>query len=271
MSTVLLNWEESFNNLKIEYDFQRTMLEDALISVEKKNEILQETNYELEEKKFELEQFIYRLNHDFKSPVASIKGLIELLELDYKSTNIVIEKLKDTVVRLDALISNMSYFYTTTQLNNEKQSLGFIYNSVILKFQSDIIKNKIEVKSSFEPKMEKIMVLNRDFEAIFGCLISNAINYKDYKKELHTLNVNAKIEDSTLILLFEDNGIGIEKKFQEEIFKIFVKGSNQSKGAGLGLYILQKIIKKYSGKISVDSNISEGMALRIAIPLANLA
>ncbi len=264
--------EESLENLKNKYEFQQIMLEDALKNVEKKNLVLEEINYELEEKKFELEQFIYRLNHDFKSPVASIKGLIEILELDQKSINLVLEKLKETVSRLDALIANMSYFYNTTQVTNEKTSLLSVYNSLIAKFKNDIIKNKIDVKSNFEPNTKNILVLNRDFEAVFGCLISNAVNYIDTQKEKHLLEVNVGIKGGGALLeiVFKDNGIGIDKDFQNEIFKIFVRGCSQSKGAGLGLYILYKIIKNYKGIINVESDTNKGMALQITIPLQNL-
>jgi signal transduction histidine kinase len=270
MSDSLGHTENRLAQLKDEYDIQRIMLEDALNNVEKKNSALQKVNYELEEKKFELEQFIYRLNHDFKSPVASIKGLIELLKMDQNATNEVIERLKDPVSRLASLISNMSYFYNTTQMNVEKLGLFIIFNSIISKFQSDIIKNKIEIKSNFEPKTQNMGVINQDFEAIFGCVISNAITFLDHKKQLHELMVNVAIQNNNLLIEFKDNGIGVEKNFQEEIFKIFVKGNNQSKGAGLGLYILYKIVKKYKGNIHVESDINEGMELKISIPLQSL-
>ncbi|MCR6641627.1 MAG: ATP-binding protein [Sporocytophaga sp.] len=67
-------------------------------------------------------------------------------------------------------------------------------------------------------------------------------------------------------LLVEDNGIGIEKYIQDRVFGMFFRGSNLSKGAGLGLYITKTILDRLNGSITLESQEEEGTRINIFIP-----
>lgn len=116
-----------------ELDAQRIMLEDSLTALESKNEVLEKTNYVLQEKQFELEQFIYRLHHDFKSPISTIKGLIDLLEVDIDGMKIILTKMKDTVHRFDTILASISYYYISNHDSDLTAGVQLIFEESMAK------------------------------------------------------------------------------------------------------------------------------------------
>ena len=68
------------------------------------------------------------------------------------------------------------------------------------------------------------------------------------------------------MILLEDNGIGIAEKDLEKIFEMFYRGSKQSSGSGLGLYIVKETTEKLGAKITVESQKGIGSTFRLVIP-----
>jgi signal transduction histidine kinase len=103
---------------------------------------------------------------------------------------------------------------------------------------------------------------------IFNNLISNAIKYYDPHKEDPTLRITIDVNRERARLEFDDNGIGIDKQYQEKIFNMFFRATQLSEGAGLGLYIVQEAVDKLKGTIKIDSEIRKGTTFTIEIPNA---
>jgi signal transduction histidine kinase len=100
---------------------------------------------------------------------------------------------------------------------------------------------------------------------IFNNIISNAVNYRDKEKESF-IKIDVRVEADKAILTFADNGIGIKKEFLEKIFLMFFRATADSKGSGLGLYIVKSVLDKLSGTISVDSTVGVGTVITIELP-----
>jgi len=82
--------------------------------------------------------------------------------------------------------------------------------------------------------------------------------------------ISCDVQDSTIIISFTDNGIGIEQQYLEQIFIMFTRlhASNEYSGTGLGLAICKKIVEKHGGSISVQSIPDEFTSFRICFPQA---
>jgi signal transduction histidine kinase len=98
---------------------------------------------------------------------------------------------------------------------------------------------------------------------IFENLIENSIFF--YRKEelspfiaLSVYEVNEKV-----IFQFEDNGQGISEEFHDRIFEMYFRGSERSKGNGLGLYIVKKAMEKLGGTISLESKVGVGTVFKL--------
>ncbi len=107
---------------------------------------------------------------------------------------------------------------------------------------------------------------------VFQNLMDNSIKYG--KRRGH-LTVSSKNLDSTVELTFVDDGIGIPQNEQSKIFDRFYRASNTSKssssGSGLGLYIVEAIIKQHNGDIQFTSIEGEGTTFIVTLPLAKEA
>ncbi|MEM7037756.1 MAG: HAMP domain-containing sensor histidine kinase [Bacteroidota bacterium] len=100
---------------------------------------------------------------------------------------------------------------------------------------------------------------------ILNNLISNAIKYHDPQKSEHFVKVEGQISAEVARLSFRDNGIGIDPKFHENLFKMFFRASHQSFGSGLGLYIVKEMMDKLDGNIQFESAPGVGTTFHIEI------
>lgn len=101
---------------------------------------------------------------------------------------------------------------------------------------------------------------------ILNNLVSNAIKYRDSRKEKPFINIEVTVSEAAVTIFFEDNGIGISSELITKIFDMFFRATERSEGAGLGLYIVKETIDKLNGSISAESNIGEGTIFKIEVP-----
>ena len=108
--------------------------------------------------------------------------------------------------------------------------------------------------------------------------LSNAINNlldnaKKYAMETPKISLISKINNNKLYITVKDNGLGIDKKEQKNIWKKHYRVSlgdlYKVKGYGLGLNYVKKIIKLHKGEIDLESKIKEGTKITITLPIAS--
>jgi signal transduction histidine kinase len=101
---------------------------------------------------------------------------------------------------------------------------------------------------------------------VFNNIISNAVRYRDSWKEDSFLKVHIVVNKKEAVIEFSDNGVGIAKEYVDKIFKMFFRANADSKGSGLGLYIVKSAIEKLNGTIEVSSTLGEGTKFSMRIP-----
>ncbi|MBC7487430.1 MAG: HAMP domain-containing histidine kinase [Cytophagaceae bacterium] len=106
----------------------------------------------------------------------------------------------------------------------------------------------------------------RRLKVILNNLLSNALRYCDAKKEQSYLRIKGEYTHSNIVLIFEDNGIGIQKEHLDKVFTMFYRATNQNTGSGLGLYIVKDAIDKLKGLIKIDAVFGEGTTIQVSIP-----
>ena len=114
----------------------------------------------------------------------------------------------------------------------------------------------------------KLPVINgyREMSSLFQNLISNAIKYRKADTPL-VIKINAEEKETEWVFSFQDNGIGIEKEYQERIFIIFQKLHNREEyaGTGIGLSQCKKIVELHGGRIWVESDFGKGSTFYFTI------
>ena len=104
---------------------------------------------------------------------------------------------------------------------------------------------------------------------ILSNLISNSIKYSDPEKESPFVKIKTEVVNNELKIEFSDNGIGIEPQHLDKIYDMFYRATEESKGSGLGLYIVNETIKVMKGKINIESVPKEGTHIKLGIPISS--
>ena len=101
---------------------------------------------------------------------------------------------------------------------------------------------------------------------LFNNLISNGIRYADPEKSVSFIKAHITVWRNEIILKFSDNGIGISQQHLDKIFDMFYRAHDDSKGTGLGLFILQETVRKMNGSVQVESTSGVGTVFTLTLP-----
>ncbi len=213
----------------------------------------------------ELNNFVYKVSHDLRAPLSSIKGLITLSKLEKNQVNY-LPKIEERVNHLDDFIRDI--LSHSRNLNTaviiEKLDLQNIIESCFKELEYLTNSTKLEKVVSMQGDTffnDKIRITE-----ICRNMISNAIKYQDLSKSKRYLKIEVKVNTKNAIIVFEDNGIGIEHDYLVDIFKMFFRATDKAEGSGIGLYIVQQAVEKLKGKISIESTTRSGSKFTLFLP-----
>ncbi|PMC81953.1 HAMP domain-containing sensor histidine kinase [Anaerococcus hydrogenalis] len=214
-------------------------------------------------------EFTARAAHELRTPLTIINSQIDLFEeknMEEKEVNDLMTMIKNESDRLSKLVTsllNLSELRSVSR--NEKIELSSLIEEAIqdLSFISD----KKDIK--IENNCKEIYIEGSDiliYRAFYN-LIENAIKYN---KECGYIKIYSKIKGDFAEIFVEDNGIGIDFKEKENIFKAFYRiEGNEEKGSGLGLSLVKETIKIHGGEIQV-LNKEKGCLIKVSLPISNL-
>jgi len=231
-------------------------------------DLLKSKNEELTKINSELDQFVYSASHDLKAPLMSVRGLVNMIKIDPDKEKLdqYLQLIENSVCKLDFFINDIIHYSRNSRMEVMPSKIDFhklVKESIdSLKYMPDaeLVKSIINItdETPFYSDHSRLLI-------IFNNIISNAVRYQDKSKELY-LQIDIATHTDKTIVEFADNGVGIAEEFQENIFKMFFRASYESKGSGLGLYIVKGTVEKLNGKIAVKSKLGEGTQFRIEIP-----
>jgi len=221
----------------------------------------------LKEANEQLDHFFYRISHDLRSPISSMLGLVNLMRIDEAHDPLLyVEMIENKVKRMDSLIHDMMHIYSNEYTHIKYDSIDFpreiegllqeSFADVLpeIKLATKISQNDVVFYSDL-PRI-KIILIN---------LLSNAFKYKDMHREA-SVELVFECSEKEVKIVVKDNGTGIEEEYIDRIFEMFYRASDQSDGAGLGLYIVKNMIEKLEGSIYVASQKGKGTCITIFIP-----
>ena len=228
----------------------------------------QELRESEEQKRESMRQFILKLAHEVKNPLASIKSSAQLVASMNNNHNPQVEKHMDIINRnvdtCNKVIRDLfSYAHATNYQFEEVNAAKFI------KSINDFIEEKlneypyIKISVNYDRDLPPIYIDEFRLTQAFQNIINNAFEAMT-KKGRFTLNVKALKTEKQVQFLFTDTGSGIPAEDLPQIFQSFY--SSKSKGFGLGLALTKEIIEFHHGKISVNSILHHGTTFKVTIP-----
>ncbi len=231
-------------------------------------EMLRQTLEELKVSNYELDQFVYKASHDLRSPLTSILGLLNIAEIDKENALSHIKMIRGRIHKLDEFIQSIINYSQTNNLETKYEPLQIEYlihkNIADLDFLPYANKIKFKILSN---QNGLIYTDSLRLNVILRNLLSNSIKFADRSKKTSIVLVETGFtEDNEFVLTITDNGLGIDKQYQERIFDMFYRANENSDGNGLGLYIVRQAVEKLNGNLKFASKLGGGTTFMITLP-----
>ena len=265
-------------NLQIEIH-ERKNSEDR---VKELNRQLLENISQLESANKDLDRFAFMASHDLQEPLRKIRIFSDLLYVKYKDIldddgkmNIV--RIQGAAERMQSLIKDILTFSKITIEKGSfvKTSLNSVVDDVLTELDAMVREKNAKV---IVDKLPSLHVNPGLIRPLFYNLISNALKYSkknvspvvNIKSEAQQPSQDAKKPEQKYCRIYiQDNGIGFDQKYSEEIFGMFKRLhlNTEYEGTGIGLALCKKIVEEHNGFISAKSKVNEGSTFIISLPV----
>jgi PAS domain S-box-containing protein len=230
---------------------------------------LKKQNRELKKLNTELDSFVYSASHDLKAPLSSVKGLINLAKRENDKDKLAnyLDLVDKSINKLDDFIKDIVDLSRNARQDVQAEHIDFkeLVQETLDNYQYlenyDKIEKQIEIDANIQFYSDK-----RRLKVIFNNLISNAIRYFNPFINNPYVKIRVKADSEKATVIVSDNGLGIQDQYLEKIFEMFFRASNNSKGTGIGLYIVKETIQKVNGEIKVDSVVEKGTTFTVTLP-----
>jgi signal transduction histidine kinase len=238
-----------------------------------KNRVLSENNRQLIQFNNELQQFSYTVSHNLRGPVATIMGLIAILEKENNGSgkNAIHGDLKRTAFRLDEIIKDLN---SVLEIRNavahirQRIRLPEVIEKTRESFQRDIQEFKVSFIEEYNDTRD-LFSIHPFINSIVYNLMGNAIKFRSNDRKPQIKIVCLEQADF-FIIKFRDNGVGIDlATHQDKLFKLYKRFHLHTEGKGIGLYLVKLQTELLGGKIEVKSEIDNFTEFTIYLPLVS--
>jgi chemotaxis family two-component system sensor kinase Cph1 len=220
----------------------------------------------------ELEEFAYTATHDLKSPLRGISSYAQLILRGSGNRLEEVDKERvETIIRLalkmDSIIDGLLGY---SELGHAKIRRSEVDLNEVYAQSADLLRLEIETKQAEIHIPRSLPILNCDqgwMGKIFYNLISNAIKYNESARPIVEIGFQQPAH-TPVVLYFTDNGIGIAKEKETEIFRLFHRLHTESQyggGTGLGLAIVAKAVERHNGRIWMESTMGSGTTFYLTL------
>ena len=220
-------------------------------------------------------QFVANASHELKTPVASLKTLVEAIQGSITNDSGAAQRfsaqLSTETDRLAALIDDLmdlSRVEDPAAMKLAEVDLSEVVARAVKEQEGPADDARIAVEASVTDHV-RVRGDEQHLELMVGNLLSNALRYT---LEGGHVRVNLRADDRRATLTVKDNGIGIPLQAQARVFERFFRvdedRARASGGTGLGLSIVKNVAESHGGTVSLSSELDEGSTFTVTLPLA---
>ncbi len=229
---------------------------------------LKEYTANLKRSNQELDDFVYIVSHDLKEPLRGLYSYSQFLQEDYgdrldEAGQEKLNTLKKLAIRMEELIDTLLYY---SRLGRSELAFRSTDLNKVLQQTLDLIEHMAREENATITIHEKLPTIPCDrarVGEIFRNLIVNGIKYNDNEKKHIEIGCTTDHKDypGQNVFYVSDNGIGIDEKNRDVVFKMFKRLHGRDAyggGTGAGLAFVKKIVDRHGGKVWIESNKDEG-------------
>lgn len=229
---------------------------------------------ELSGRNRELDAFSHTVAHDLKSPLAGVVGYLGMLR-DMESENLsddglmMLKQAESSAYHMKQIIESLLLL---AQLRSLEQEVGAVDVAAVIKSaltRTSLILQTRNMTVTVDDDLPPVMAYGPWLEEVFANLITNAVKYAGRSNPNPTIHIYADDYNGQVRYIVADNGMGIAPEQQARLFEAFVRfHAEHAEGLGLGLSIIQRIIRKLGGEVGVESEPGKGSNFWFALPPA---
>ena len=215
----------------------------------------------------EYREYIETWVHEIKTPIASAKLIIE------NNNNEVTKKIDMQVDKIENFVEQVLYYSRSDETSKDyiikEASLNDIVKRVVKRNCKDFISKKISLQ--LEEIDETVYCDKKWVEFILNQIIGNSIKY--IKEDQGRIKITSMKLKNSVILIIEDNGIGIIEKDINRAFEKGFTGENGrmfGKSTGIGLYLCRKLCLRLGMQINISSKVNEGTKVNLIFQLSSV-
>jgi signal transduction histidine kinase len=224
----------------------------------------------LEDTNKELDRFVYSASHDLSAPLKSILGLVTISKMDPSpdASRLYLPEIEKSVLKLDAFISEILDYSRNkrSEIVPEQIHLRELCQEILenLKYLEGFNKIRFDLDSI----QDQFFLQDKTrLRIILSNLISNAIKFqKRTSGHQPMISIMSERKNGMWNIRVMDNGEGIRPEHQNNVFNMFYRASENSRGSGLGLYIARESAIKIGGNIRVESEHKKGSVFTVEFP-----
>lgn len=213
--------------------------------------------------------FFLSITHELKTPIAATKLQLQTIQKQKPEPSVQDELIQNALQeteRLNTLIDNVLLASRMDSPGFKVELRQIDLSELLQKLMKRYYSRECESGSIhlFSGSSKSVWADEQALTSILTNLVDNALNYSGDKKNIHIV-LSGK--DEKIILEVKDNGVGVSKQDKEKIFTRFYRAGNEetrrSKGTGLGLYIVKKLVEAQKGDVQVKDNTPSGTIFSI--------
>ncbi|HXA02245.1 MAG TPA: AAA family ATPase [Cytophagaceae bacterium] len=243
-------------------------LQQRIKALNVSQEELKRVNSELLKTNIDLDNFIYAASHNVRGPVASLEGLINILDLklyEQDELSSILSKMKLSISRFNQTINDLTELSKVQKIIESKDVALFNIEKIVENIKAELEENLEASGALIKTDFHEVPSINfseTNFRRILSNLIVNAISYRSPTRKPEIFIKSTQTQEY-VILSIKDNGLGINERNKEKIFLMFTRAHSHVEGRGIGLYIVKRIIENAGGKIEFESEVDEGSTFRV--------
>lgn len=260
---------KKLKNNKLDIERSQKVLLNVMQDIENEKHAASLLNEQLINKNKEMEQFIYTVSHDLKSPLVTIGGFSNNLasELSAQLTEKQQYRFKRIIENVNHMETLLGDLLELSKIVQQSITINNVDVKKVLEEQFLVLENTIVKSNAIINVADNLHTINanyRLFSEVVLNLLSNSLKYREPTKQLIVDIYTTQTEGQTTLHI-KDNGTGIDPKYHQLVFGIFERLSTKE-GTGVGLTIVRTIMDKHKGKVSLESKLGEGCCFSVAFP-----
>ncbi len=228
---------------------------------------LMRKNQELKQVNDHLNHFVQAVSHDLRSPVNSVKGLLELYHLlpEPDERQEIMSRLQDAVQRLDVTLQGLGQL-VHVQAGETPAPERVRFERVVWLASQEMAEQIRESQAALHTDFTSapdLMYIAGYMQIAVRNLLSNALKYRHHQREV-LIQLRTRPWKHGVVLSVEDNGIGIDlDRHGSSMFKAFRRFTHQASGSGLGMHLVNTLVEKNGGRIEVESVLGKGTSFHL--------